>query len=857
MGVACIISPITPILIAAAIAISGLLATQPDWASTLPPGEEYGRTMPDGDTFAAQPWHAFATHDGDANHEPVATVGPHQIVTSGDTVYLTGNATDADGDILEYMWLDATSRGPDYTIANNDTLSASFTAPFVTNTTHIFVVLYALDEHSSGYDVMIITVNPSHVPSVNAGSDQTVDENALVNLAGAFRNIEGNLTFHWDHNSLLDITFDNPDLLFAQFAAPPVTSDTEFAITLTVSNGTGTGTTTLSDTLILTILDSGNTPPVVEAGHDQTVYEGSQVSLSASASDDDNDHLNYSWSQNPDEPAIQFNNPNSLAPSFTAPTVDYDTTFTLTLKVDDGTDAANDTLELVVRNIDLGSNPAIELGPSQIVREGDDITLLPVVSNIEGNVTYEWSQIPSTPAIDFGTSTPVTFTAPLVDDDTLFALTVTASNGTGSDGVSVSDTLALTVTDSRALTADAGQSRNVDDSGPVVLSGSGSDPDGDDLTYQWVQDSGPSVPITGDQTANPSFTPPDVNPKLQSTLAFTLTVTDTAGKSATDTVTITVYNAGEVPSSKSRNSKNVGSLALDLGTLEPSGLVKLSEKVTQYIGAFDQSKPLAPATPPFLFDPPVAINENAYLLGSVFNTLEPRAIRAGENASIAFVTYSSHEITSFIMYMHPHGTNLYQNGDTFVQFYGGQVRTVDPHGLISYANITVTPDAKTTYKYLVQADVEFAGAMEPTGMVVRSWNTQAASTLVRIVNAFEVLPPAVQTVLGAPESDAPAPEDATPTEPEPIPEDATPTEPEPIPEDATPTESTPETPAVSLMHALRMWAGFDVSVISDAELLAFLALDYPGADIPSWMMTELAPAVVKERIVLATAIRSP
>ena len=111
MGVACIISPITSILITAAIAISGLSVTQPDWANTLPPGEEYGQTIPDGAAFAAQPWHAFATHDGDANHEPVVTVGPNQIVTSGDTVYLTGNATYADGDILEYMWSDATSQG--------------------------------------------------------------------------------------------------------------------------------------------------------------------------------------------------------------------------------------------------------------------------------------------------------------------------------------------------------------------------------------------------------------------------------------------------------------------------------------------------------------------------------------------------------------------------------------------------------------------------------------------------------------------------------------------------------------------------------------------------------------------------
>ena len=44
--------------------------------------------------------------------------------------------------------------------------------------------------------------------------------------------------------------------------------------------------------------------------------------------------------------------------------------------------------------------------------------------------------------------------------------------------------------------------------------------------------------------------------------------------------------------------------------------------------------------------------------------------------------------------------------------------------------------------------------------------------------------------------------------------------------------------------AIHMWSGFEPESISDAHLLAALGLDYPGADIPNWVMTELEPLVV-------------
>ena len=91
-----------------------------------------------------------------------------------------------------------------------------------------------------------------------------------------------------------------------------------------------------------------NNPPSVEAGPAQVVPEGSKVRLNGSATDTDGDQLTYSWSHNS---TLDISLVNASAPSttFTAPPVTGDTTFTLVLTADDGTQSATDTLSITVK----------------------------------------------------------------------------------------------------------------------------------------------------------------------------------------------------------------------------------------------------------------------------------------------------------------------------------------------------------------------------------------------------------------------------------------------------------------------------------------------------------------------------
>ena len=102
--------------------------------------------------------------------------------------------------------------------------------------------------------------------------------------------------------------------------------------------------------LRIDITEPDTTPPTVQAGDDQTVGEGDTVTLSGSATDTDDDPITYTWSQtNPDAHLITFVNASAPLTTFTAPDVTGDTTFTITLTADDGTQSVEDTLKITVK----------------------------------------------------------------------------------------------------------------------------------------------------------------------------------------------------------------------------------------------------------------------------------------------------------------------------------------------------------------------------------------------------------------------------------------------------------------------------------------------------------------------------
>ena len=105
----------------------------------------------------------------------------------------------------------------------------------------------------------------------------------------------------------------------------------------------------------------------------------------------------------------------------------------------------------------------------------------------------------------------------------------------------VSDWVTATGTPANNLpVANAGLDRTADTGVTVTLQGSGTDLDGDTLTYLWEQlePESPAVTLSSTSAARPTFTAP-ATPTM---LRFRLTVTDTHEGIDTDTVTIDVQD---------------------------------------------------------------------------------------------------------------------------------------------------------------------------------------------------------------------------------------------------------------------------------------------------------------------------
>ena len=192
---------------------------------------------------------------------------------------------------------------------------------------------------------------PANVaPSANAGSDQTVDENAEVTLSGTGSDSDGSIaSYTWIQTTGTSVTLTNANSASATFTSPDINTDETLTFELKVTDDDGA---TGSDSISVSV-NYVNLAPTANAGADQTVDENTEVTLSGTGSDSDGSIASYTWIQTTGT-SVTLTNANSASATFTAPDISADETLLFELKVtDDEGLTGSDIKGIQVKNVEF------------------------------------------------------------------------------------------------------------------------------------------------------------------------------------------------------------------------------------------------------------------------------------------------------------------------------------------------------------------------------------------------------------------------------------------------------------------------------------------------------------------------
>ncbi len=470
------------------------------------------------------------------NGPPVADAGPDQTVFVTDVVTLDGSASsDPDGDRLTFSWtlLDtppgsaAALSDPGAVMPGFDVdLPGSYVAELVVND----------GRQDSAPDTVTITTQNS-APVADAGPDQTVFVTETVTLDGSgSSDVDGDpLTFSW----LLRVvpagsaaTLSDPGAVMPSF---DVDLPGIYVAELVVNDGQEDSA---PDTVSI---DTQNSPPVADAGPDQTPPVGATVTLDGSGSSDvDGDPLSFFWAltATPEGSAAGLSDPRAVMPELV---VDLPGIYAATLVVNDGLASSDpDSVTIATQN----SPPVADAGPDQRPLAGESVTLDgSASSDVDGDLlSFDWS-LTTRPAGSGATLSDASAVRPTftVDLPGLYVAQLTVDDGRAK---SAPDTVALDTTTAPPV-ADAGPDQTVDVGATVTLDGSGSsDVDGDRLGFQWsltVVQPGSTATLENPTSVFPTFVA-----DLPGTYVAQLIVNDGFSSSLPDSVTIDTVNSAPV-----------------------------------------------------------------------------------------------------------------------------------------------------------------------------------------------------------------------------------------------------------------------------------------------------------------------
>jgi hypothetical protein len=262
----------------------------------------------------------------EVNILPSVDAGPDVMIGLGETITFSDAwAKDGQGQIASYSWKAQPSGIPAGTFIDPSVLHPTYTAPTVSGT--VQMTLIATDSNGGqSSDSFWLSVNS--FPIVNAGAGKSVPETEqlLLEDSSAVDSDGYIVSYKWEDNGSGG-TFDDRKKLHAIYTAPDINNceGKDVILTLTVTDNLGAASTDQ----VRVHIENVNQLPKVDAGNDQNVEPGVQVTLSGKAVDEDGDIACVIWEQI-DGPLVTLSDETNLQTTFTAPSTEQTLQFRLT-----------------------------------------------------------------------------------------------------------------------------------------------------------------------------------------------------------------------------------------------------------------------------------------------------------------------------------------------------------------------------------------------------------------------------------------------------------------------------------------------------------------------------------------------
>jgi PKD repeat protein len=440
-----------------------------------------------------------------------ANAGPDLSVYEGTLVTFNGSSSMGGFEIINYTWVfnDGMRNITLFGVAPSHTF----------NVPGVYSVILNITDALGRRDTDILTVTVKKVitpPIANAGPDQMGYQGTLVIFNGSgSTGSAGILKYTWTFN-------DGNGVITLNGAAPSHTFNIPGVYAVTLNATDAAGHWDMDEMTVTVIAKEDITPPVADAGPDQTVDEDTPVTFDGSASTDNAGIVNFSWEFIDGipvtiygvQPVYQFDNPGI---------------FVVMLSVIDAAgNMGKDTMTITVNTVTVIDiiPPLAVAGHDQTVNQGTLVTFNGNgCSDNVGILNYTWKFMDEAPVAIYGVHPTYRF-----DHPGAFVVTL---NVTDAAGNWKTDTLIVKVRDITSPVANAGPDQTVDEKMSVMFNGNGSSDNVGIVNYTWTFKYGAKRIVLSGVSPLFFFGVPGV-------YSIRLNVTDTVGFWTEDTMVVTV-----------------------------------------------------------------------------------------------------------------------------------------------------------------------------------------------------------------------------------------------------------------------------------------------------------------------------